>query len=687
MDDLVSFDELLTLLPTGRFVGEAGEAFRIAESRDSFVPPDLKVVERSDAPKITLISARGATGKSRLAEQVSSLKQVPLWLLDKDKAVSGDALRARLRDYTRSSDALEELSVDTGRFLLVDALDEARMRVSGASWYEFVQTLRETSSHSHSLVLFGRERVLEDIWAHLPGGSIDWFEISHFDAEQRNKYVDFRVGDAQNKAGEAYIAARDTVIGALAGAVEGSESESFVGYAPVLDAVSLLLEKGENLLRIRSAFEAEVGNGRRIEVLEQIIHQLLKREQKKADKLAEQLNLSPEAIYTPAEQIDWLARDLLGTAPPELAWCEDSLKGEYANKIRPFVEDHPFRSENRWSSPVFSAYIAADRLADIAIREKLQEVGVSTGLLFEFVSAKDEELLIDEWQFAALHSSLMASERHDVEVSAGISGHDPHLVAPEDIDEPTVPGELTLWESSGTPHVISFELFLDKAGVLDLKGPLASLSLTFPSKVTVASSSGTANFGPDCFIRCKDLLVSTDTVQVSLRQNGMTNSTPDGGASVTFEVADHFLCEGRLVGNPPKDSFEILLPEGVSVGYPWITYQRTMEPPGAEPNERALRFVKMLMNLARNHGHKGTPAVFNKKLEGRQSIKGAEFRKVISVLQKHGVVTLDGPMIHLTPDWVPHRFSGKEREGVLTFDSKRDVWTPIVDAVAHAMGQ
>ncbi|MFD8622316.1 hypothetical protein ACFV4E_00205 [Streptomyces hygroscopicus] len=683
MDDIVSFNKLLTLLPAGGFTGQDSEAFNIAESRNPFVPPNLKVVDWSDSPKITLISARGATGKSRLAEQVSSLKQVPLWLLDKDMAVSGDALRARLRDYDQSPDALETLAGNRDKFILIDALDEARMRVSGASWYEFVRTLREASSRSHSLILFGRERVLEDIWAHLPGGNINWFEISHFDAEQRNKYVDFKVGGAQNKAGEAYIAARDTVIGALAGAVEGSESDSFVGYAPVLDAVSLLLEKGENLLKIRTAFEAEVGNERRIEVLEQIIQQLLKREQRKAKRLAKQLNLSPDSIYTPAEQIDWLANHLMGATAPDLAWCETSLRGEYVSKIQPFIEDHPFRSEQRWSSPVFSAYVAAERLEAVAIREKLQEVGVSTGLLFEFVSAKDEELMLDEWQFAALHSSLMASERHDVEVSANIAGHDPHLAAPENLD--TVPGELTLWESSGTPHGIAFEIVLDNTGVIDLKGPLASLSLTFPSKVTVASSSGTANFGPDCFIRCRDLRISTDTVQVSLRQSGMASSPAEGGANVTFEIAGHFLCEGRLVGNPPVESFEILLPEGVSVGYPWFAHQRIMEPPGDEPNERALRFVKMLMNLLRNHGHKGTPAVFDKKLEGRQSIKGAEFRRVISVLQKHGVVTLDGPMIHLTPDWVPHRFSGKEREGVLTFESKREVWTPVVNAVACAM--
>ncbi|MFJ1963143.1 NACHT domain-containing protein [Streptomyces massasporeus] len=686
MNSVFSFTDFLDRLPEGNFLGQGSGAFHISNPQATFVPPNLEVLDSCETPLITLISARGATGKSRLAEQVSTLKQVPLWLLNEDMAVSGDALRARLRDYTGNSDGLTSLAQNPNAFILVDALDEARMRVSGASWYEYVQTLFEASRESHSLVLFGRERVLEDIWANFPGNSANWFEISHFDSKQRTNYIDLYVGEARSREGTAYIDARDTVIKALSGAVEGSQADSFIGYAPVLYAVSLLLEKG-NLLNIRNSFLPEVGNEQRTRVLGEIIEQLLKREQEKTKKLAEQLGLAPGAVYTPDEQIDWLAHYLLDASAPDLPWCPDPLKGDYTSKIREFIDDHPFRSENRWASPVFSAYIAAERFDRIEVRGKLQPVGLSTGLLFEFISAKQDELVIDEWQFAALHASLMASERHDVEVSASVSGGELRAESSTAREVLQMHGELTLWENSGSRNSVSVDVLLDKEGVVDLKGPLAALSLTFPGTVTVIPSSGSANFGPDCFIRCRDLQVSGDSVQISLRQNGSVGDPQDDSASVTFELTGNLVCDAQLAGNPPTDSFELFLPKERRMGYPWYPYQKTMELPGAEPNERAIRFIKMMMNLLRNHGHQGTPAVFDKKLEGRQSIKGDEFRRVISVLQKRGIVSLEGPMIHLTQEWIPHRFSGKEREGVQTFDDKRDVWLPIAEAIAESMAQ
>jgi hypothetical protein len=684
MNSVFSFADFLEVLPEGNFAGQGSTPFRISSPQATFVPPNLEVLDTSDDPLITLISARGATGKSCLAKQVSALKQVPLWLLNEDMAVSGDALRARLRDYTGSADGLNLLTETPGSFILIDALDEARMRVSGASWYEYVQTLFAASEKSHSLVLFGRERVLEDIWANFPGSSANWYEISHFDSDQRTKYIDLYVGEAQSKESETYIDARDTVINALSGAVEGSQADSFIGYAPVLYAVALLLKKG-NLLKIRNSFLPEVGNDRRIRVLGEIIEQLLRREQEKTQKLAQQLGVVASKMYTPTEQIDWLAHYLLHAEAPELSWCPDPLKGEYKNKIREFIDDHPFRTENRWANPVFSAYIAAERFDRIEVRDKLQEVGLSTGLLFEFISAKEDDVVVDEWQFAALHASLMASERHDVEVSVSVSGGEPTAVTEPASDVLQLQGELVLWESSGNRNSVRVDVLLDQEGVVDLKGPLASLSLTFPGMVTVRPRSGSANFGPDCFIRCSDLRVSGDSVQISLRPNGTVDNHQDGGASVTFELTGNLLCEAQLAGDPPAESFEILVPEGRRIGYPWFPYQKSMELPSVEPNERATRFVKMMMNLLRNHGHKGTPAVFDKKLEGRQSIKGDEFRRVVSVLQKQGVVSLDGPMIHLTHQWMPNRFSGKKREGVQTFDDKREVWMPIVEAIAEVM--
>lgn len=78
-------------------------------------------------------------------------------------------------------------------------------------------------------------------------------------------------------------------------------------------------------------------------------------------------------------------------------------------------------------------------------------------------------------------------------------------------------------------------------------------------------------------------------------------------------------------------------------------------------------------------------AVFDKKLEGRQSIKGQEFQVVQRALEGLGVIRNAGSMIFLEPDWEARRFSGKAREGLATIDDRLEEWQPVLDCIAAAI--
>jgi hypothetical protein len=54
-------------------------------------------------------------------------------------------------------------------------------------------------------------------------------------------------------------------------------------------------------------------------------------------------------------------RTVINRWSPALEWCPRETRAEYAKQVESFLRDHPFRSENRWASPVFSAYVAAMR--------------------------------------------------------------------------------------------------------------------------------------------------------------------------------------------------------------------------------------------------------------------------------------------------------------------------------------
>jgi hypothetical protein len=145
------------------------------------------------------------------------------------------------------------------------------------------------------------------------------------------------------------------------------------------------------------------------------------------------------------------------------------------------------------------------------------------------------------------------------------------------------------------------------------------------------------------------------------------------------------VADAQLAGHPSQDAFELRVPPAHVLAYPWRNYRGEWQAPTERPNERAVRFLNMMMNLLRNHGHTGLMAVFEKKLEGRQSIKQAQFASVISELEASGVVRQQGGLIFLQPSWVPHRYSGKARDGLPTLDDQYEHWAPVLDRISAVL--
>ena len=661
-------------LPAGGLQGRSTAAFGPAESPEPFIPPILRAVSITENAGLTFVSARGAMGKSYFAERVSAMKQAPLWRLDLDKAVSADAFNAKLSGYFGTKGA-KSFTQDRDALILVDALDEARLRVSGVSWIEFLDSLIPYADNKR-LVLFGRERVIEDLWMYFDdaGVSSDWFEISNFDQQQRVEYVNRRVGARGKPAnGEVYVAARDGVLAALEGSVEPELADSFVGYAPVLDAVVALLAN-ENLANVRNSFSEAVPAGSRVDVLISILESLLDREQRKAMPVAVELGLDATPAYTRAEQLQWLSSDLLGSTPPDLAWCAPEKRADYASRIQQFLRDHPFRAEDRWASPVFSAYVASQCFGDARIGPALQVIGRQTGLLFDFVTTLGLAELIDELQFAALHSSMLAAEWQSVEAAVA-------LQTAESADtSDSLDGELALFEGSAARRH-RFTIALSATGVLHVFGPTAFLSVDFPGAVVISAANGSLVLGPECFIRCRALRLDAETAEVLRRARSQDNEAGDE-PSVVFEITESAELSGSLAGHPSSESLEVRVAEEIVLVYPWVTYRSALVASTAAPHERAERFVRRLVALLRRHGHTGRMAVFDMKLQGRQPIKGEEFSAVIKELEALGVVSHEGPLIYLQSDWEKQWFSGKNRPGLPSLNDRREAWGPVLTRIS-----
>jgi len=681
--DYMSFEDFVTILPTlADPPGVPSEAFKVVTEAGPFVAPEFIVYDKASAPKVTFVSARGATGKSTMAEQLSYRQNAPLWSLGKDKAVSGDTLAARLSSYLGTVQPLTDAPARVP-LVIVDAMDEARLRVTGVSWDEFMSSLVEYVNAGVHLLILGRQRTIEDVWYSLVDkiAEISWYEISHFTPDKQSEYVDLRAlnGTAASPS-PMYEKAKGTVLSALNGGTDAALDETFAGYAPVLDAVAKLLRPGQNYQSVAHDFEDAGAGGSRLKILRKILETLLDREQEKVHSLALQMGLNAANAYGADEQIAWLASDLLGADSPALEWCPDGQRADYRDQIKDFLHDHPFRDGDRWASPVFSNFVAAQAW-EVARPEALYMVSASSGLLFEFVATAEEgDSVIEEYQFAALHASVLAGQWADADFSVIIEDHDRTL---EGQKAQEVHASVLLTQT-GT-HVTTYDaiVILSTPGLLALTSPLVNLDVVFDGDVRVSSLSASIDLGPDVLIHARSVELLGASLQVSRDASSANTKT---GPSVEFEITTHFSSTASLIGSVGPAELSIGVPASVTLTYPWVQYRSSFEEEttSTSPDDRARRFLNKLMSLARKHG-RGQRAVALKNLEGRQSLSREEFNKAVDVLVSKGVAERSATHLFISPSWDKHRYDGKGRPGMTSFEDKADAWTPVVMAISDAL--
>lgn len=670
----VGFDWLVARLNGTPLVGVGTSALSVRTTEDFFVPPQFAVMEDSGGAPIVLLSARGAAGKTTVANELSGRLDTPVWRLQDDSGVSRSSVHSVLVQHLRVVDPLALLDELDSPLLIVDSLDEARSRVSATSWSEFIEALLEASLHGLRLLLMGRARTLEDLWVSLvdAGSAPDWFEVSHFDGTARAKYVDARTkarDPRTDTSATAYQQARDAILQALSVPMGGEQDQDrFVGYPPVLDAVAERLVDSPNFMAIFNEF-ASLRSTSRTAVLKRIIDELLKREQTKIAPTARDLQLDPASVYTPKEQAAWLLHDLeLATEPDLLIDEPPARRVDYLERIKTFREDHPFRNDREWASPVFQAYIVAEEFDAVPPQAALK-AGSSSGLLFELVCGDGaEDMLLNEIQFAAMHASLLAGQWQSADASVAISSEDRRLE-----------GEFEL-VSEGGARRIPFMLLTDEAEEMCLAGPLTNLSVSIDCAIRVPAAGEDITLGPDLHLRGTSVHIEGSRAVFGRRDDDQ------GVADVEIQADSTIILPPMIAPPPPKKGVvEISPPSGIQLGFPWNEYQEEALPPEEGIDERAIRMLNKLMNLTRSHGHGGDRAVFIKKLEGRQGLETPQFRAALGCLEARGVVYVEGEMVFFSADWKSYRYSGKSVPGQRGLLDVMETWRPVLVEMTQAI--
>lgn len=680
-----TFEKLKTSLSGAPFRGSDMAWFGVPEpvAGSFFVAPILVEKDIQRDANVVLISARGAAGKSTAAAELARQLESPLWQLQLDKAVSGVSIDYVLGQYLGTHEISESIDNLKRPLIIIDSLDEARSRVSGTSWTEYIDSLARFAELGFRFAILGRERTLEDLWVALDdlGCRLAWWEISHFGSVQCEEYVDRKVAqwDKQANTGSPeYTRARDSVLGSLRRSSTGALADAFVGYAPVLDAVAAMLINRPNFLAIRQEFEdtSDTVTGR-VRLLSRILEDLLVREQGKVAPLAKDLGLDPASTYAPDEQVDWLCSYLENSSPPSLSHMRDyKTKVDYAQALQPFAAEHPFRSESRWASPVFEAFIASRRFESATFsRDRLIGVGNSSGLLFDFVSV-DEVVYLDEAQFAALHASLVASEWADSVAAISI----------EQLDQAEACEGMFSMSRRGEPtRTTYFSIKRDAAGVLTLFGPLSDLTVAVSGQIRIPARGPSTVLGPELTLRADSVAFEANELEFGRR--GDAEAIREGvEPSVVITVDQSISLPPTSTQLPLEGELEVRVPPSVQLRYPWFEYRVVVDGEDEAPNIKVVRFLNKLMNLTRGHGHGGDRAVFIEKLKGRQPFKSEQFSAALRVLVKLGVVRVENQMVFVSNEWEAYRYSGKGIPGQRHFDDVRDAWEPVVQALQTAVG-
>jgi hypothetical protein len=182
---------------------------------------------------LLLISAPGAVGKSTLARQIAFETGAVYVDLAKAEPVGSNTLIGGLVK-SRLYEGWQAGTVG----ILIDGLDEARLRVTQEAFEAFLRDINQLShGRSVPIILFGRTGAIQEAWFVLSGTAV--LEIGYYGPEASADFAEALLRVA--RPGSPYAATERKAIELLLSRLREQteiDGDRFAGYAPVLQAVA-----------------------------------------------------------------------------------------------------------------------------------------------------------------------------------------------------------------------------------------------------------------------------------------------------------------------------------------------------------------------------------------------------------------------------------------------------------------
>ncbi|NVC25607.1 ATP-binding protein [Kocuria salina] len=564
-----------------------------ASTPKGFVYPILKILgEPVAGAQVQLISAPAGVGKSWLAQAIADKTNNPLWDLSRYQVGSNFFTGTMVKHYGRNFSKANEALLEGKGALVIDALDEALVRAGLRNAVEAIEDLTDlikgVDSSLSSVVLLGRPESIQLAGATLASSGITCqsLEVTFFSKNSRDVYLREKASIyAQESGRQIGSAIMDEFLyfvnNDLAETI-GEADDSFLGYAPVLDALALMADQ-PNLFASLKQMRSSV-NSFAWPFLAQTINWILSRETEKfANSFGQSDPLKREAareVYSSEFQLRaLLLHDLDDIDVYTHAYDAQSWRPSLRPALQAQVREHPFlagsgRGIQPWAdvltrlrNSVFRDYLAAwafchgvPESRQVGLSYSRPEVPPSPVLMRMVMEIAGAEDILDGEIIGPFLDSLAASE--------GFGSGYPvaHLSQTED------PSVIELRFSEGFEREWQSQVLLPDAGKIWVARWVKDCNIDVPEH-SVGTGAGRSDFalGGTVSINCKRIESYAASVRVMGESKVTIVTTEISG--VTEEITVH-----------PSSMLSIVCP---SAGFPWVRY-RVQDDPADKHSEAAL---------------------------------------------------------------------------------------------------
>ncbi|MGP6469569.1 hypothetical protein [Rahnella aceris] len=628
------------------------------ENGRKYIPARLtlneSLVGEVDGARIILVSAPGAVGKSVMARELSNKTGAIYLDLSQASTIAGNYLIGGLAN----KNILDEWNKGAAG-LVIDSLDEARLRVTQNSFEDFLDDVNNVSNRNpNPIIIFGRVGIIEETWLILSeshGVDCPVFDIEFFNEDEACSFIlESLNGLSENFESNAdykhlpvtlhghypvYKQSVSEIVSSLK-KVSGNESTRFFGYAPVLDAVSKVIGTISNPSRISEEM-TNILNG---EMLLNICKAILTREQGKLTaQLTEKFVSFRDNLYTADEQLDRLACKILNIEPlPDHSPLSSDLVSVYDDAVNSMLPQHPFLegAGRKFASSVFEASVLAH-----ALQSKKSNVAKAARNYCLSGRITPNPFLFDFFVEALPKggSSEISSEYVGLLFDSALSklkNSDNATLIVTDNDDFSLNIEFILNENDVFKE-ISFSS--DGYGVLLLGSKVGNVFVsTETSDVEFSTSDQLELFAP-VSISCDNLIIHSEKIIVKSVKGDIANT------SVILE-AKNFKSDKSINVPIVRSGSELYVSWPSSEAFPWSAFSSKFSDDESRGRiADTLRVFRRIVMAFRSHS-KGRLARLQDKVNHARMLHDEDGRALLAKLIDDGVISAESHMYYLDPN-------------------------------------